>query len=618
MKIFICSVLCFLTILVSHGQGNQNNFGEVSREALMMENYDLDTSAFAVTLFDKGHSEFNLGPVYPAHFKKHTRVKVFKKEVLGIGTKRILVEHGGLYNLKGVVYNLEGDSIIESRLEQSSIFKNRITKEIDEITFTLPEIKDGSVFEFSYETKGNVLQGWQFQNDIPTMWSEYSLNAYNYSLYFRKHFQGLIPVKIHEERDNYERWVLTNIPAFKPEPLMLNKEDYVSRVDFIFSSSWLFIAANLLSHENFGLATKKLKYPQAELDKLLVGINDSWQKLREITNYVKNNLKWNEVEDVWPADLKNIFKRKSGTAADLNFTLAAILRKAGFEVDMVLLKTRGNGFIKLDLPTVQQFDYVICLTYADSVGILLDATEKYLPWNILPERCLNGKGFIVSKDKLGWIEIQPTIKSKTAVNSDVIVNNLGTISGSIKIEREGYDAFHHRLAFNKMGEESYLTELKKDKNWNLVTSEFDNMENTENSTKEIHEISYDGHATTSANFIYLSPFIKHQLEEENPFKSDRREYPVSFVTINEKVYLSTIAIPSDFIVVEVPKEKIMVLPNNAAKFTFSVTSVGEKIQVVSNIQINQTLFTKEEYPDLKELYNRIIAKHAEQIILKRK
>jgi uncharacterized protein YfkK (UPF0435 family) len=62
----------------------------------------------------------------------------------------------------------------------------------------------------------------------------------------------------------------------------------------------------------------------------------------------------------------------------------------------------------------------------------------------------------------------------------------------------------------------------------------------------------------------------------------------------------------------------VVLANKAAKFTFSVTAIGQKLQMVSNIQINQTLFTREEYPDLKELYNRIIAKHAEQIVLKRR
>ena len=584
----------------------------------MMPNYSLDTSAFAVILFDKGHSEFNLGPVYPANFKKHARIKVFRRGVMEIGTERILVEHGCLISLKGAVYNLEKTSIIESRLEPSSIFKRRITKEIDEITFTLPDIKDGSVFEFSYETKGRFLHDWQFQNIIPTMWSEYSLNAYNYSLYFRKHFQGVIPVTIHEERGNYERWVLTNVPAFKSEPLMLNQEDYISKVDFVFSSSWSFIAANLLSHENFGLAAKKLNYPQADIEKRLIGIDDSRQRLREITSYVKETLKWNKIENVWPAGLKNIFKRKSGTAADINFALAAILRKAGFEVDMVLKKTRGNGFIKLELPTIHQFEYVICLAYIDSVGILLDATEKCLPWNVLPERCLNGKGFVVSKDRLGWIEIQPNVKSKTVVNSDVIINDLGGLSGTIKIEREGYDAFYHRRTINESGEESYITELQKHKDWNLLTSSFKNIENTEKSSIEIHEISYEGHATISTDFIYLSPFVKHQIEEENPFKSDTREYPVSFVTVTEKVYLSTMTIPADFIVTEVPKENVVVLANKAAKFTFSVTAIGQKLQMVSNIQINQTLFTREEYPDLKELYNRIIAKHAEQIVLKRR
>jgi len=36
------------------------------------------------------------------------------------------------------------------------------------------------------------------------------------------------------------------------------------------------------------------------------------------------------------------------------------------------------------------------------------------------------------------------------------------------------------------------------------------------------------------------------------------------------------------------------------------------------LQINKSLFIQDEYPHLREFYNRVVAKQAEQIVLKKK
>ena len=46
--------------------------------------------------------------------------------------------------------------------------------------------------------------------------------------------------------------------------------------------------------------------------------------------------------------------------------------------------------------------------------------------------------------------------------------------------------------------------------------------------------------------------------------------------------------------------------------------MGNVIQVMSKFNINKTMFLPEEYLALKRFYNQIIAKHAEQIVLKKK
>jgi hypothetical protein len=69
---------------------------------------------------------------------------------------------------------------------------------------------------------------------------------------------------------------------------------------------------------------------------------------------------------------------------------------------------------------------------------------------------------------------------------------------------------------------------------------------------------------------------------------------------------------------EVPETKRMILPDNGGRFTYSVSQVGNRISVISNIQINNRVFLPDQYPHLRALFDRIVAKQAEPIVLKKK
>ncbi len=88
--------------------------------------------------------------------------------------------------------------------------------------------------------------------------------------------------------------------------------------------------------------------------------------------------------------------------------------------------------------------------------------------------------------------------------------------------------------------------------------------------------------------------------------------------MQERMYLCKITIPEGFIVDELPQPKLLALPGNAGLYRYGLTQQGNIINVVSNLQINKNLFIQTEYPYLKELYNQVIAKQAEQIVLKKK
>ena len=125
------------------------------------------------------------------------------------------------------------------------------------------------------------------------------------------------------------------------------------------------------------------------------------------------------------------------------------------------------------------------------------------------------------------------------------------------------------------------------------------------------------HVSAAANALYLNPLLMYRIDE-NPFKLENREYPVDYSSTFERIYMCRITIPAGYKIDELPQPKLLALPGNAGRYTYSVTQVGNLINVVSNFQINKSIFTQEEYPGLREFYNQVVAKQAEEIVLKKK
>lgn len=283
---------------------------------------------------------------------------------------------------------------------------------------------------------------------------------------------------------------------------------------------------------------------------------------------------------------------------------------------MVLLSTRDHGFIRQQYPMADQLNYAICMVKIGDKTLLLDATEKYLPMGILPERCLNGLGLVISKTNHGWIDIEPKAKAKTSISSDLTLNVEGEVMAKVNLTCDGYDAHRLRANYYKKGEADYVKGFLEDKNWEITKSEFQNIKEINNAPQQIHEFTVGEYATLAGNVIYVNPFVTGQTKE-NVFKLPTREYPVDFGSPIEKVYLSKITMPEGFGVDELPKPKIITLPGNAGKYSYNVTQIGNTLNVVSMLQINKSLFLQDEYPLLREFYNQMIAKQAEQIVLKK-
>jgi hypothetical protein len=646
MKAYVIAAVLFIILFEGQAQKSPIKFGEIPIEDMQMNSYKEDSSASAVVLVDYGVAYISYSSVsISLSFDRHVRIKILKKDGLKWADSKIFTYHQGsteerVSNLKGSTYNLESGKIVETKLSKEGIFKEKFNDNLNIQKFTLPNVKEGSVIEYTYRINSEFITrfpNWEFQKEIPVVHSEYWAIIPEFFI-FEKYMQGYEVLKTFEVKpksgatfnESAFHYVMKNVPAFKPEPYMTCEDDYLSKVNFALShinlpnrpvqeimGSWEKLNTELLEDENFGKVISKSGFLKDLVAEITAGITDPGAKVESIHRYIRQNIEWDGTEDKYAGNLKKVLESKKGTAADINLMLASMLEKAGFTVDMVLLSTRDHGFIRENYPMEKQFNYVICALLLDGKTMLLDATEKYLPLTTLPERCLNGVGLVISTERYGWIEITTKTKAKTMISTELTLLNSGELKGNLSFIRHGYDALSMRDKYSSKGEKDYLKDFLGSRTWQVEKTQFENVKEIDKPVKETHELSIDDHTSIVGDLIYINPFVTGQIKE-NPFKIENRLYPVDFGAQKEQVYFCKLVIPEGYVVDELPTSRVFVLPGNAAKYTYSGTQQGNVISFTSNLQINKSLFTQTEYASLREFYNQVVAKQAEQIVLKKK
>jgi hypothetical protein len=621
-QILAFALLSYLDVSLALSQIAHFKYGEVSKEDLLIKSQPIDTSAAAIILFDVGEAVVERTSTIGTTINHHLRIKLFKKGSFeDWGTMKFFVQKGGMYKLKGATYNLINDKIIVDELPEISIFKRKYNKYSEEISVAFSNLREGCIVELSYTEKAEnaYLPNWTFQHTIPIIYSEYSLSSPIAD--FTSHINGSIPITEHESKydGKFQKWVMRNLPAFKPEPLMQDKSIYLSSVQFVTSyKSWVEIAQKYSTSAESAGILEFHGYLKKKAKELTEGMINPKAKIKAISDYIKGEVNWNGVDDIYAEEPKTILLKKEGTTADINLMFGSMLKKAGLDVNLVLLSTRDNGVIKEELPTFSNFNYVICEVAIDSVTtVFVDATDRYLPFDVLPEKCLNHKGFLIARGKFGWRKIEPIQRDKIGVNADVNISHKGLFQGKVRVNIAEYAAYHTKKTLKESTEPELIKEYFKSPNWNTRDLKITSSDVVTEPIILDYNFESDELGTTSNNIIYLNPFLFLK-EEANPFKSDDRIYPIDLAKLSDKTLVCTITIPENYLVEELPQSTVIALPSNSAKCYFNINQTGNRILVTSRLQINKTLFQPEEYQDLKEFYARIVAKKNETIVLKRK
>lgn len=669
-RIIVLLLICVFTVSGTFAQ--KVTFGKISKEALAEKKHPLDSLAEAAYLFKKKEVfiEYTSSTGWSLVTLVHERVKIYKKTAASYATESIsLFKRGGtdevVNSIKAYTYNLEGNKIRKEKLQKSQIFEKETSENWFTKSFTMPNIKDGSIVEYKYRKNSPYFQHidkFDLQHNVPINQLDVLVKIPEYFKY-KTHHSGYLQMYFNEELKNkrirysyrtnnrgqvganttkhdesldlkYKYYSLTksNIPAFNnKEAYIPSVSQYKSSVKFelntvimpdasprYYATSWKDVAKRIYKSAAFGEQLQKSGYYKEALQGLLVGKTSEISKMMAVFNFVKTKMKWNRVVGKYTTNgVRKAFKESSGNVAEINLMLTSMLRDAGLNANPVLVSTRSNGVPMF--PTIQGFNYVVSsVMLTDGSFAMLDATDPYSLPNQLPIRTINWNGRLVKKD---GTSIAVNLVPKSLSTDDKIMNVKidadGLVLGMMRSKLTGYNAYTNRLKYNHVKEEQVRAKVEEEYAIEIENFRVVNKTKIGKPISEMMKFSSEDLVEKIGGKLYVEPLL-FLTKRANPFKLEERKFPVDFTKPWQEKYTVSIQIPEGYSVQALPEATAISMSDDFGVFKFQATQTGNKIKVLSIVQFNKAIVTPEYYQELKEFYKRLVKKQTEKIILIKK
>ncbi|GAA3961174.1 hypothetical protein GCM10022246_13010 [Pedobacter ginsengiterrae] len=632
-------------------------FGAVTFDDNNFDRNKIDSNANAVVLKEFGTSSIQISDrtgSFELIFEYHVKIKLYSKEGFKKANVVIPIYKDGtreefLNTIKASTFNFENGRFVETEMDKKAIFTEIKSRYWASTKFTLPNIKEGSIIEYSYRLESPNLfnfKTWEFQSDIPKVYSEYLAYipaVYNYNVSLRG-FYKLSNNKSEIAReclrvngvpiDCSKIWyVMKDVPAFVEENYMTAASNFKSAIYFelsdwqmpdgrrqIYSKTWKDVDYELTSEKTLGSQMRRKDLFKETIPTITKSATDDLSKAKAVYEYIKKQIKWNNYYGTRSEDnIKKALDMRSGNVADINLSLIAALSAANLDTEAVILSTRDNGTVNKLYPIITDFNYLVAKVNIGDKSYLLDATDPLLPFGLLPLRCVNDQGRVINLKKASyWIDLTAFQKSTSSYIMDAKLNADGKITGTITIHNTGYEALNKRKEIKKYNSiDEYVEKLdERLPKLQILKHNIINIDSVEKTLTEIYQIDFSPMGSLGNDELNFSPFFINPIVK-NPFNLNERTYPVDLGAASEERIIISIALPGKFDVKEKPKDLAIALPNSGGRYLLK-TNIDDNLITFSQIlQLSKAIYQAEEYPYLKEFYSKIIQNQKSDLLLKK-
>ncbi|RZK76066.1 MAG: DUF3857 domain-containing protein, partial [Pedobacter sp.] len=557
-----------------------------------------------------------------------------------------------LTDMNGATYNMEGGKMVVSKINKESKFTEKQDENFTMKKFALPNVKEGCIVEFKYSTKTDFFQmlpAWYFEREIPIVYSEYDLRIPPFMKYrinqngdvrptpkreqitqtFTSHYAHIPNAEV-----NRAVYIAENVPALKGENYTSSMGDYISKIEFDLNSvampgtspmsyirTWPKIVNGLKQQSNFGGYINKRDHAKEALKEILKDKPKADTVPYLIFNYVKNNLKWNNYHTYVSSesDPKIIFEKKIGNSADINLAMLAMFKEANIEAYPILISTRSNGKHP-GTPSMHKFNALVIDAKIGDRHVFFDATSKNHTADIIAYDDLNHTGLKVDLEKTSgeWVNTEEPKLSKREVSYVLNLDKSNKLTGRLFLNSTNYVALGKRNAYQSaINQEEYLKTYKNNKpGLTIKDYKIENLDNPEETLTESMDVEIEDFVEEAGNLVYFNPFL-FEVTKDNPFKQGSRKYPVDLGHPTEELYRFVVEVPKEYQLEKLPADHKFYAQDNIATFYYSLKQDKNRFILTSEIKLNKPVYTPQEYGQLRVMFENVLKKQAEQIVIKK-
>ena len=658
MMLFMKKIFTLLSFfLLTYSCYAQNfNYGTIDQTDINFDRNKIDSNANAVVLQEYGTTRLQIddatGNLVLQH-DYHVKIKIFNKE--GFNQANVIIplykddnQYELISEIKATTYNAIDGVLHETLMDKKAIFNENRSKYTTLTKFTLPNIKENSIIEYSYHIQSPLLfnfKQWDFQSDIPKVASEYVAYIpanYNYNVLLRGFY------KLSDQKSEISReclringvnidcskmtYIMKNVPAFIEEDYMTAASNFKSAMYFELSDvqllngskhnytkDWKSVDLDLVSEKRLGSQMKRKDLFKEVMPTILANTNDDLSKAQAVFNYIKKQIKWNNYYGKYSEEsIKNALDTRYGNVADINLSLISALSAANLDAEAVILSTRDNGTVNKIYPVITEFNYLIAKVNIGEKSYLLDASEPLLPFGLLPLRCINDQGRVINLKKPSyWIDLKAAQKSVTSYMLIGKLDNEGKIKGTLTTTSTGYSAFIKRRDIKKYNSiDEYVEKLDESlTKMSIKSHEILRIDSVEQALIEKYEVEFSVHDGTNKNQFYINPFFINRISK-NPFNLNERTYPVDLGAASDERVIVNITLPANYELQDKPKDMSLGLPNAGGRYLLQSAITDNVLSLNQMLQFNKAVYSSDEYHYLKELYSKIIQNQKTDLILK--
>jgi len=529
-------------------------------------------------------------------------------------------------------------------VDKSELFKkdgSKVQAETNDYQVVFSSLEIGDVIHLSYKLESSsygklaehFCEDFNLNGGYPIKTARYSLMVPKDKKFQYKMYNTDVKPQI-TDVDDYKMyvWDKKESPGVTGESNMPPFTDVSERVvvtsipDWNYVANWYSDLSSIKAKGDF-----EVKEKAKELFEGKKNLTDL-QKAKIIYEYIENNFNYSAIpflhSALTPQRASRTITTKLGDCKDLATLFVALGKEVGLDANLILVDTRDNGDMNLDLPTIG-FNHCIAQLKTGNKNYIIELTDNHLPFGALSAHDLNANGLYIPKE--GEVASNAKLVKLNTPNRPINFvdrkSNIVFKGSSIDIERSskkiGAEASSTRGSYKDQGEEDRIKGLQKslsgEFNKKVVLKSFtiSNLDDLKDTIDMKYVFNVEGFSSEIVGMqIFKLPW-SDSYGSLDFVSLDTRKYPFnlwSFSSTPGDREVMTITLPAGKKLAETPKNVTLSCPSMSYNLTYDINPLKpERIVVTREVKYLKEQVPITEYASFKEFVNKMAEADSRQL-----